>query len=96
MAAAAVVFAVGVDPEVGFLGVLKVGGWSVLGATAGLVRIRSTKERVMSVRHRRLAVAGVIAATAIANELPLYTCNEEDFAGIDDLTVVAVPHPLNG
>ena len=59
-------FAVGVDPEVGFLGVLKVGGWSVLGATAGLVRIRSTNERVMSVRHRRLAVAGVIAVTAIA------------------------------
>jgi hypothetical protein len=66
LAAAAVVFAVGVDPEVGFLGVFKVGGWSVLGATAGLVRIRSTKERVMSVRHRRLAVAGVIAVTAIA------------------------------
>lgn len=34
-----------------------------------------------------------IAATAIANAIPLYTCNPSDFAGIDDLEVVAVPHP---
>jgi predicted nucleic acid-binding protein len=35
----------------------------------------------------------LIAATAIANDLPLYTCNPRDFAGIDELTVVAIPHP---
>lgn len=35
----------------------------------------------------------MIAATAIANELPLFTCNPHDFAGIDGLTVIAVPHP---
>lgn len=35
----------------------------------------------------------MIAATAIANELPLYTCNADDFAGIDDLHLVRVPHP---
>ena len=35
----------------------------------------------------------MIAATAIANELPLYTCNPGDFAGIEGLEVVAVPHP---
>ena len=35
----------------------------------------------------------MIAATALANELPLYTCNPNDFSGIDDLEVVAVPHP---
>lgn len=35
----------------------------------------------------------MIAATAIANDLPLYTCNPSDFADIDGLTVVAVPHP---
>ena len=35
----------------------------------------------------------MIAATAIAHRLPLYTCNPGDFAGIDDLHVVAVPHP---
>lgn len=32
----------------------------------------------------------MIAATAIANELPLYTCNPADFEGIDELEVVAV------
>ena len=35
----------------------------------------------------------MIAATAIANGLPLFTCNPDDFAGIDDLSVVAIPHP---
>jgi tRNA(fMet)-specific endonuclease VapC len=33
----------------------------------------------------------MIAATAIANGLPLYTCNPDDFAGIPQLEVVAVP-----
>jgi tRNA(fMet)-specific endonuclease VapC len=35
----------------------------------------------------------LIAATAIANELPLYTCNPRDFSGIDGLDVVTIPHP---
>ncbi len=35
----------------------------------------------------------LIAATAIANEVPLYTCNPGDFAGIDGLSVIAIPHP---
>jgi len=35
----------------------------------------------------------MIAAIAIANGLPLYTCNPDDFAGIDGLELVAVPHP---
>ena len=39
------------------------------------------------------AYDAMIAATAIAHRLPLYTCNPGDFAGIDDLRVVAVPHP---
>lgn len=34
-----------------------------------------------------------IAATAIAGDLPLYTCNPDDFPGIEGLAVVAVPHP---
>jgi predicted nucleic acid-binding protein len=39
------------------------------------------------------AFDAMIAAVAVAHDLPLYTCNAEDFAGIDDLTVIAVPHP---
>lgn len=35
----------------------------------------------------------MIAATAIANELAVYTCNPDDFSQIDDLEVVAVAHP---
>ena len=35
----------------------------------------------------------MIAAIAIASELPLFTCNPDDFQGIDGLTVVAIPHP---
>jgi tRNA(fMet)-specific endonuclease VapC len=35
----------------------------------------------------------MIAATAIANGLAVYTCNPDDFAAIDELDVVAVPHP---
>lgn len=36
------------------------------------------------------AYDAIIAATAIANELPVYTANPTDFAGIDDLDVVTV------
>lgn len=39
------------------------------------------------------AFDALIAATAIANELPLYTCNPRDYAGIDALSLIAVPHP---
>lgn len=35
----------------------------------------------------------MIAATALARELPLYTCNPSDFDGIEGLDVVAVPVP---
>ncbi len=40
------------------------------------------------------ALDALIAATAMANDLPVYTCNPTDFAGIDDLDVVEVAHPL--
>jgi len=39
------------------------------------------------------AYDAMIAAIAIANDLPLYTCNPDDFSGIDGLDVVAVAHP---
>ena len=39
------------------------------------------------------AYDAMIAAIALSQDLPLYTCNPDDFAGIDGLTVVAIPHP---
>ncbi len=38
----------------------------------------------------------LIAAVAIANDLPLHTCNPRNSSGIEDLTLVAVPHPDAG
>jgi predicted nucleic acid-binding protein len=35
----------------------------------------------------------MIAATALAHGIPLYTCNPDDFEGIDGLDVIAVPVP---
>jgi predicted nucleic acid-binding protein len=35
----------------------------------------------------------MIAATAIANDLPLYSVNPLDFSGIDELDLHPVPHP---
>jgi len=42
------------------------------------------------------ALDALIAATAIANGLPLYTCDPDDFAGIEGLDVRLVPHPDGG
>jgi tRNA(fMet)-specific endonuclease VapC len=39
------------------------------------------------------AYDAMIAATALANDLPVYTCNPDDFAGIDGLEVVTIPTP---
>jgi predicted nucleic acid-binding protein len=39
------------------------------------------------------AYDAMIAAVALANDLPLFTCNPADFAAIDGLTVVPVEHP---
>ncbi len=39
------------------------------------------------------AYDALIAATAMANGLTLYTVNPRDFEGIEGLDVVAVPHP---
>lgn len=40
------------------------------------------------------AYDAMIAATALAHELPVYTSNADDFSEIDGLEVVAVPDPL--
>jgi hypothetical protein len=39
------------------------------------------------------AYDAMIAAIAIANDLPLYTCNPDDFSDIEGLDVVAIAHP---
>jgi tRNA(fMet)-specific endonuclease VapC len=39
------------------------------------------------------AYDSMIAAIAIANDLPIYTCNPDDFTGIERLEVIAVPVP---
>jgi len=39
------------------------------------------------------AYDALIAATAIANGLPLYTTNPEDYVSIAELDLVPVPHP---
>lgn len=39
------------------------------------------------------AFDAMIAATAIANDLPLFTCNPSDFENIDDLDLRPIPHP---
>lgn len=42
------------------------------------------------------AFDAMIAATAVAHGLPLYTANPSDFAGIDDLVVRTIPAPEPG
>jgi tRNA(fMet)-specific endonuclease VapC len=56
------------------------------GAVAGALRAAGRKKAAR-------AYDALIAATAIANGLPLFTCNPSDFDGIHGLDVRAVPHP---
>ena len=39
------------------------------------------------------AFDALIASVAVANGLPLYTCNPGDFQGIEDLDLIAIRHP---
>jgi predicted nucleic acid-binding protein len=55
-------------------------------------RVAASLRRVGRKTNAR-AYDAMIAATAIANGLPVYTCNPNDFAGIEGLGVVPVPVP---
>lgn len=44
-------------------------------------------------KPRARAYDALIAAVAIANDLPLYTVNPKAFAHIEGLVIVAIPHP---
>jgi tRNA(fMet)-specific endonuclease VapC len=44
-------------------------------------------------KQRARSIDALIAATALANGMPLYTCNPKHFARIDGLRVVEVPEP---
>lgn len=54
----------------------------------------SLRQGGRDVRPRALDV--LIAAVAVANDMPLYTCNPGDFTGMAELRLVAVPHPDAG
>lgn len=55
-------------------------------------RVANDLRRAGRKRQAR-AYDALIAATAIADDLPVYTVNPDDFAGITNLRVVEVPHP---
>jgi tRNA(fMet)-specific endonuclease VapC len=46
-------------------------------------------------KHTARAYDAMIAAIALSHDLPVYTCNPNDFTGIDGLAVVAVPVPTS-
>jgi tRNA(fMet)-specific endonuclease VapC len=58
-------------------------------------RVAASLRRAGRTRAAR-SYDAMIAATAMANGLPVYSCNPGDFAGIDDLSVVPIPHPSTG
>ncbi len=39
------------------------------------------------------AFDAMIAAIAVSRDLPVHTCNPRDFAGIENLDVIAIAHP---
>ena len=55
-------------------------------------RVAASRRRAGRNANAR-AYDAMIAATALANDLPVYTCNPNDFAGIEGLEVVPVSVP---
>jgi predicted nucleic acid-binding protein len=46
---------------------------------------------ITAITLAELSVGPLVAS--ISTDLPLHTCNPRDFTGIDELTMVPVPHP---
>ena len=61
-------------------------------AARAFARVANDLRRAGRKRSAR-AYDALIAATALASDLPVYTVNPDDFAGITGLRVVAIPHP---
>jgi tRNA(fMet)-specific endonuclease VapC len=61
-------------------------------AARAFVRVATSLRRAGRKTPAR-AYDAMIAATAIAHDLPLYTCNPDDFTGIEGLQLIAVPQP---
>lgn len=55
-------------------------------------RVAASRRRVGRKPAAR-AYDAMIAAISIATDLPLHTCNADDFSRIDGLDLVEVPHP---
>jgi len=55
-------------------------------------RVAASLRQARRKTHAR-AYDAMIAAIAISNDLPLYTCNPADFEHIDGLDLRPVPHP---
>lgn len=62
-------------------------------AAARAFAVVSASLRASGRKPAARAYDALIAATAIAHDLPLYTCNPDDFDAIPQLDVRAVPHP---
>ena len=62
------------------------------GAARAFGRVAASLRRAGRKVNAR-AYDAMIAATALANSLPVYTCNPNDFVGIEGLDVVLVPIP---
>jgi tRNA(fMet)-specific endonuclease VapC len=54
-------------------------------------RVAASLRRTGRKPAARACATPLVAATALANALPVYTCNPADFSGIDELEVVPVP-----
>jgi predicted nucleic acid-binding protein len=61
-------------------------------AARAFAQVASSLRRSGRKRAAR-AYDALIAATAVAADLPVYTCNPGDFDGIEELELVAVPIP---